>query len=483
MKGGILKDDAAISPVIGAVLILAISVTVLTTVQLNFVPVWNAELEGQHYEAVYADMMLLGSNIETSSVLGVTKTSDINMGFRYPDRPLLANPKSAVFGKLSASPDLNINITLFQAGGKKTNYSYKVSSLRYEMPGDHAAIVYEYGALIVDYSRFGGRNASSSKNIIVAENDITLPFLMNSGSYSRESSEPIKIILSSLKSSPLEIGGINSVNISMDTKYGDAWRMIFGITYNASADKSCVTSRTTIGNSTNVCVANNNRTILINTTATKEIILPKVGSMVGDRFYAGFSSFKKTVTETSFKGSGEEFMASGVVWNEIPAPGNLTGIVVTNITLDPFINQNELDDDAIIFKVIDLTGHFWMVEIDFGCSNSMRKIIDINLSTFNARSKAKDAYLSTFNNFNNTTRIDLFNQSNYDIALNQGGAYQNSIIESPNALISVLIGDKTKSYYYIEKGQNANQGNGQNANQGNGQYPSSPLVTYRLIIE
>lgn len=464
MKGGILKDDGAISPVIGAVLILAISVTVLTTVQLNFVPVWNAELEGQHYEAVYADMMLLGSNIETSSVLGVTKTLDINMGFRYPDRPLLANPKSAVFGKLSASPDLNINITVFQAGGKKTNYSYKVSSLRYEMPGDHAAIVYEYGALIVDYSRFGGRNASSSKNIIVVENDITLPFLMNSGSYSRESSEPIKIILSSLKSSSRKIGGINSVNISMDTKYGDAWRMIFGITYNVSASKSCVKSKISIGNSTDVCVTNNNRTIFINTTATKEITLPEVGSMARDRFYAGFSSFKKTMTETSFKGSGEEFMASGVAWTDIPVPGNLTGIVLTNITLDPFVDINELDSDAIILKVVDLAGHFWIVEIEFEYSSNKRKIKDIYIRSMTGRSKAKDAYLNTFDNFNTTTRIDIFNQSNYQIDSGTGGAYQNSLMGSPNTLISVLIGDLNSPY---AKGGDA----------------MSPLITYRLIIE
>ncbi len=466
MKGGILHDDAAISPVIGAVLILAISVTVLTSVQLNFVPVWNAELEGQHFEAVYADMMLLASNIETSSVLGVTKTSDINMGFRYPDRPLLANPKSAVFGKLSASPDLNVNITVFQAGGKKLNYSYKVSSLRYEMPGDHAAIVYEYGALILDYSRFGGRNASSSKNIIVAENDITLPFLMNSVSYNRESSEPIKIILSSLKSSSQEIGNINSVNISMDTKYGDAWRMIFGITYNESSDKSCMASRTTIGNSTTVCVANNNRTILINTTATKEITLPEVSSMATDRFYAGFSSFKKTVTETSFKGNGEEFMASGVGWTDIPGPGNVTKIIATNISLDPFISQSELNGDTISFKVIDMAGDFWVVEIDFDYANGpkMGKITDIVLRSVQGRSIAKTSYLNTFNNFDNNTRIDLLNQSNYDINLGIGGAYQNSSIGSPNVLVSIWIGDKNSPF---EQGKT----------------PTSPLVTYRLIIE
>lgn len=464
MKGGILKDDAAISPVIGAVLILAISVTVLSTVQVHFVPVWNAELEGRHYEAVYADMMLLGSNIETSSVLGVTKTSDINMGFRYPERPLLANPKSAVFGKLSASPDLNVTITVFQAGGKKLNYSYKVSSLRYEMPGDHAAIVYEYGALIRDYSRFGNRNSSSSKNIIAVDDDISLPIFMSSSSSSRESSEPVKIILSSLKSSSQEIGNINSVNISIDTKYGDAWRMIFGITYNGSASKSCVKSNTSIGNSTDVCITNNNRTILINTTATKEITLPEVGRMATDRFYAGFFSFKKTVTETSFKGSGEEFMASGIGWKDIPAPANLTGIVITNITLDPFINQDELDDDAIIFKVIDLTGHFWIVELEFEYSDNKRKIKDIFIRSMKGRSKAKDAYLNTFDNFNNNTRIDIFNQSKYQIDSGAGGAYQNSGMESPNTLISVMIGDINNPY--------AKEGDA-----------TSPLITYRLIIE
>jgi hypothetical protein len=157
-------------------------------------------------------------------------------------------------------------------------------------------------------------------------------------------------------------------------------------------------------------------------------------------------------------------MASGVAWTDIPVPGNLTGMVLTNITLDPFVDINELDSDAIILKVVDLAGHFWIVEIEFEYSSNKRKIKDIYIRSMTGRSKAKDAYLNTFDNFNTTTRIDIFNQSNYQIDSGTGGAYQNSLMGSPNTLISVLIGDLNSPY---AKGGDA----------------MSPLITYRLIIE
>jgi hypothetical protein len=172
------------------------------------------------------------------------------------------------------------------------------------------------------------------------------------------------------------------------------------------------------------------------------------------------------VTETSFKGNGEEFMASGVGWTDIPGPGNVTKIIATNISLDPFISQSELNGDTISFKVIDMAGDFWVVEIDFDYANGpkMGKITDIVLRSVQGRSIAKTSYLNTFNNFDNNTRIDLLNQSNYDINLGIGGAYQNSSIGSPNVLVSIWIGDKNSPF---EQGKT----------------PTSPLVTYRLIIE
>ena len=83
MKKSILRNEIAVSPVLGAILIMAIGVTLLSTVQLKFVPVWNMQEELDHLKAMLDDFKVLKSGIESGIQSGTTSSLPLSMGFKY----------------------------------------------------------------------------------------------------------------------------------------------------------------------------------------------------------------------------------------------------------------------------------------------------------------------------------------------------------------------------------------------------------------
>jgi len=62
---------------------LAIGVTILTTVQLNFIPVWNTQEELDHIQKMFDDFKELRSVIDNTVQSGTISSSPIIMGFKY----------------------------------------------------------------------------------------------------------------------------------------------------------------------------------------------------------------------------------------------------------------------------------------------------------------------------------------------------------------------------------------------------------------
>ncbi len=89
----------------------------------------------------------------------------------------------------------------------------------------------------------------------------------------------------------------------------------------------------------------------INTTAGDEIDLPDEIEQVtqAGRLYAGMAAVKDNVI-IPYKGTGEETMGEGTIWNDIPVPNEVSQIIVTNIT---YVDQSLLEKDVINFKVTD----------------------------------------------------------------------------------------------------------------------------------
>lgn len=432
-------DETAVSPVIGFALILAIIVSTLGYMQTHFVPVWNAEAESEHFEDVFQDMALFSSNLESAALSGIPRTSSIRLGFTYPKRGIFYNPKTSLFGNMEVRPDLYVNIT-YTTVFNTTTKSYRSSSLKYELPGNHPSIVYEHGILIRDFSKFGRPNATGSANTLIVGDNINIPLMILNGS----GFSTISVQRAGVPIYPIELTDkknfveyLRYVNITLDTHYPEAWRHILRFAGTAK---------------TNISVAGSNGTgkIYINTTAGNEIDLPDETSQVAQagRLYGGMAVVKTTATLESYKGIGQESMSYGSVWKDVPPPGEVSQIIITNITIDP--NQGgaySTKDDLIIFKVTDVFANYWFVSIYFKDGNR----IDYITGRTRLGSWTNDTDISV----TSETRIDLLNG-----VFSDSGRYQVSNISRPNSLVSTFMGDFT------------------------GADPDkSPLIYYKLIIQ
>ena len=128
-----IQEERGVTAVLGAMLIFLIIVTMWGIIQAYHVPLWNEDVEYEHLDDIYEDLVTLKSDIEDVALLNVPKTSDISMGVRYPGRVFLANPGAGVSGSLT-SDDVAVSIeyTLNTPGDPviTENYTSKPHQLR-----------------------------------------------------------------------------------------------------------------------------------------------------------------------------------------------------------------------------------------------------------------------------------------------------------------------------------------------------------------
>ncbi len=429
-----LNDDTAVSPVIGFALVLAIIVSTMGYMQTHFVPVWNAEAETENFENVYQDMVLFSSNLESAAVSGIPRTNPIRLGFNYPKRGIFYNPKTALFGILEVKPDVYVNIT-YTTVFNVTTKSYLSSTLKYELPGNHPYLVYEHGIVIRDFSKFGQGNATGSPNTLIVGDDINMPLMIINGSgFSTVSVQPTiaSIYPIQLTEKKNFVEYLKYVNITMDTHYPEVWKHVLRF---ANTSKTNVT---VIGNK-----------VYINTTAGNEIDLPDETKQVTQmgRFYGGMALVKTTATLETYKGTGTESMGLGSVWKDVPPPSEVSQLILTNISIDTNL-KDKLDEDVILFKITDLNGNYWFINVEFVYANDAnQKVCRITGRTAKGTSYYTDYSTATNPNcdttsdaksFTNGTQIDLFNNSKWNN--NSVGAYQNSSISPPDSLVSIWMG-------------------------------------------
>lgn len=92
---GLSGADRAVSPVVGAVLMFALLVLLLSVLQATAVPALNEQAEFRHSERVQSDVVDLAAAVDRTAATGVEQTVRIEAGLRYPVRPLFVNPGPA----------------------------------------------------------------------------------------------------------------------------------------------------------------------------------------------------------------------------------------------------------------------------------------------------------------------------------------------------------------------------------------------------
>lgn len=276
MRKGLFFDNSAVSPIIGFVLILAILVTTLTFMQQHFVPVWNSQVELDHFEKVYADLTRFTSTTQSVAVTGSPMTADINMGLKFPGRAIFFNPRPTVFGRLTTD-NLAVSIDYTTTDGTVTKY-YDSSTMIFELDGitPHPRLVYEHGILIKDYSAYGLPNITASKLPFFSDSEeiIYVYILMTNTSRKTDISViPIQKNIMFSSSDRVTYLADSKVNVVLETHYPDVWRHLIP---------------TELKNNTDIYIDNN--TIKIRSAIITQLDLPKNRTdmlMQSDRLYSG----------------------------------------------------------------------------------------------------------------------------------------------------------------------------------------------------
>ncbi|MCX9074153.1 MAG: hypothetical protein OIN88_05765 [Candidatus Methanoperedens sp.] len=176
MKNTIFQKQDGVSPVLGAILMLAVGVTLLTTIQLSFVPVWNAQEELEHLKKMYDDFKELKSGIESSVQSGTVLSKPLIMGFKYSPKMFVYNPKESAYASLDIQEntwaEIRYNELLSEGMDDATSKkNISSSTMTYSLQGtkNYSSFVYEHGLI-----RRSGSNYTPSPQIVMANSSIYL---------------------------------------------------------------------------------------------------------------------------------------------------------------------------------------------------------------------------------------------------------------------------------------------------------------------
>src|SRR3989304_1223693 len=162
MERILLKNEYAVSPVLGAVLMLAVAVTLLTAVQLNFVPVWNTQEELDHLKEMLDDFKDLKSGIESGIQSGTASSLPLTMGFKYSPKMFVYNPRESEYSSLDIQENTwaEVRYNEMFPEGMTDDTSIKnvsTSTITYALKGaqNYNSFIYEHGMIrrgISDYT-------------------------------------------------------------------------------------------------------------------------------------------------------------------------------------------------------------------------------------------------------------------------------------------------------------------------------------------
>lgn len=224
LKGCILLNDEAISPVLGAVLILAIGMTILTTVQVSFMPVWNAEEELNHLEKMNDDFKELKSSVESSAVSGTALSSPLSMGFKYSQKIIGYNPRERAYATFNIQKDTWAEVRyneMFPEGMDDATSIKNITSstITYSLltPQNLSPFIYEHGLI-----RRGGSNYTAGAQSLVTNGSL---YLLSVNATEPEATTSVeRRVINIYPTSPAKNSIIGrNVWLTLHTKYVDWW--------------------------------------------------------------------------------------------------------------------------------------------------------------------------------------------------------------------------------------------------------------------
>jgi len=227
--------------IVVTILLIGLFVTVMTMVQTVYVPMWMAQKEAEHMEEIAQQFSMLKYAIDTQLV--TEKDIPISTSIKLGSKEMPFLPSSRSFGSL----DILSDEFILTVGSDTNTYSYySFGIIKYSSKNAYfldQSYIFEGGAVIMDQNT-GNVMAilpSFSVELVPYENyNINISFkVVNISSIEEKSSVsgygiyPIKTEFSrSLE--PVLITNVN--NLSITTKYINAWEIFFNRTFTQAYD-------------------------------------------------------------------------------------------------------------------------------------------------------------------------------------------------------------------------------------------------------
>lgn len=241
-----LRSESATSTVVGAVLLLAIIVSVFSVVRIGYIPEWKNDAEYSHMNDVWGDMADLKSKIDLMTIVmasdpNSSNTVTMNVPFHMGggDVPLIGTIKSSGTLSVVNKEECKMKVTAVSETGNWSNttqygtVSYN-SQNRYYVDQD---FTYEGGALIlsqgerssmmlypsVRFYRSQANGYNVSIHIVEIAKSTNSPadvISSNTGCFLRLTGKEFKPLYDSDKDS---LGNISNFTLTVITDHPDAW--------------------------------------------------------------------------------------------------------------------------------------------------------------------------------------------------------------------------------------------------------------------
>lgn len=257
------NDDKAISNVIGTVLLLAIFMILIATIQSTMVPQWNRETELSHREYIIEDLFIFRSAIQDVAIDGIPRNRILSLGTRYPNKIIFINSGPGVQGNLRFKP-MNVEIKITNNTNPPIIKNFQSNRIIYTSNGllNLPNIISEHGIIITD---FGHRNTTSDKQSLIINNKIFIPIVVgNMNTVSSMGIESFNIMPLGYKN----IYNVTSIDITMDIHNVTVWEDV-------------------INNSSHITFPNNKLNISISNLDNVTIQVPLINNISTNVIYSG----------------------------------------------------------------------------------------------------------------------------------------------------------------------------------------------------
>ena len=469
------RENEGVSNIIGTLLIFAVLVSLYGAYQSTAVPVWNKGVEYDHLDVVYADMMSMKSDIEDVALLISPKSSDIHLGVRYPERMIFMNPGEGAAGMLTVESDVNISVAYTTSGAAAPDMlNYSSSRITYELYGTIGSpkYVYEHGILIKD---FRTSSVTTDEQKLIVGDNIYIPILNlpEAKNLSSSSMDVESLTIHPYIKASTDLN-VESITITFDTAYPGIWldeayRAEFEAQFLPGDIPNELKTRDILGNlSSNVNVSVSGNTITLESSGTSDRIdYPDPDGPVeqpqSNQLYAGvLKCYMGELDPVWYYGETTASMSAGTQWSNIPNSTAMTEFNITKIIVDPDL-LSKLDSDFITISVVDDTGNWWKAYIDLYDSGTDKQITKLEAKSTSGTSEYRQPddpthVIGTGSNawtINDTTWIDLLNESKWKTTKDTGGCYQNASISDINTLVTEVADatnqkDKAVIYYLLK---------------------------------